>query len=55
MQVTKSAQAGKGAGLTRNVALAGRTLVLTPFQSRIAISRKIIEPDQRAALERVLA
>ncbi|MEE8562191.1 MAG: ribonuclease E/G, partial [Alphaproteobacteria bacterium] len=55
VQVTKSAQAGKGAGLTRNVALAGRTLVLTPFQSRIAISRRIIEPDQRAALERVMA
>ncbi|MCZ6849633.1 MAG: hypothetical protein O7F75_12400, partial [Alphaproteobacteria bacterium] len=55
VQVTKGAQAGKGAGLTRNVALAGRTLVLTPFQSRIAISRRIIEPDQRAALERVMA
>ncbi len=55
VQVTKSAQAGKGAGLTRNVALAGRNLVLTPMQSRIAISRKIIEPDQRAALERAMA
>ena len=54
VQVTKSAQAGKGAGLTRNVSLAGRYLVLTPMQSRIAISRRIEEPAARAALERAM-
>jgi ribonuclease G len=55
VQVTKTAQAGKGAGLTRNVSLAGRHLVLTPLQSRIAVSRRIVEPAERAALERAMA
>ena len=55
VQVTKTAQAGKGAGLTRNVSLAGRYLVMTPMQSRIAVSRRIVEPGERAALERAMA
>lgn len=55
VQVTKAAQAGKGAGLTRNISLAGRYLVLTPMMPRIAISRRITEPDARAALENAMA
>lgn len=55
VQVTKTAQAGKGAGLTRNISLAGRYLVLTPMQARIAISRRIEEPGERAALESAMA
>ncbi len=55
VQVTKAAQDGKGAGLTRNISLAGRNLVLTPLQARIAISRRIIEPAERAALEQAMA
>jgi ribonuclease G len=55
VQVTKTAQAGKGAGLTRNISLAGRYLVLTPMQARTAISRRIEDPGERAALESAMA
>jgi ribonuclease G len=54
VQVTKAAQMGKGAGLTRNVSLAGRFLVLTPYQDRIAISRRIDDDPRRARLENIL-
>lgn len=55
VQVTKAPQAGKGAGLTRNIALPGRYLVYTPFQPRISISRRIEDADTRARLEATLA
>jgi ribonuclease G len=54
VQVTKAAQMGKGAGLTRNVSLAGRFLVLTPYQERIAISRRIEDEALRARLTDIL-
>lgn len=50
VQVTKTAQEGKGAGLTRNISLAGRYLVFTPLQPRIAISRRIEDEVEREAL-----
>jgi ribonuclease G len=52
--VTKAAQAGKGAGLTRNITIAGRFLVLTPGQARIAVSRRIEDEAERARLESIL-
>lgn len=55
VQVTKAAQAGKGAGLTRAVSLPGRYLVLTPMRPRIAISRRIEDEARRAALEAAMA
>ncbi|MDH3241647.1 MAG: Rne/Rng family ribonuclease [Alphaproteobacteria bacterium] len=55
VQVTKTAQEGKGAGLTRNVSLAGRYLVLTPTQPRIAISRRIEDEGDRQALADLMA
>ena len=54
VQVTKTAQAGKGAGLTRNISIAGRFLVLTPFRHRIAISRRIEDEAVRARLSKCL-
>ncbi|MDX1484011.1 MAG: Rne/Rng family ribonuclease [Alphaproteobacteria bacterium] len=54
VQVTKTAQAGKGAGLTRSIGLAGRYLVLTPMQPRIAISRRIDDTETRAAIEETM-
>lgn len=50
VQVTKTGQEGKGAGLTRNISLAGRYLVFTPLQPRIAVSRRIEEDGAREAL-----
>ena len=55
VQVSKAAQMGKGAGLTRNVTLPGRYLVLAPCQGRIAVSRRIADEEARAALEHALA
>lgn len=55
VQVTKTAQDGKGAGLTRNVSLAGRYLVFTPIQPRIAISRRIEDEGEREALADLMA
>lgn len=55
VQVTKVAQMGKGAGLTRNISLAGRFLVFTPYQNRVAISRRIENPETRDRLEAALA
>lgn len=54
VQVTKAAQAGKGAGLTRNISLAGRFLVLTPYQARVAVSKRIADAGARARLEAIL-
>lgn len=55
VQVTKAAQAGKGAGLTRNVSIAGRYLVLTPNQGGVKVSRRIGDEAARARLETVVA
>jgi ribonuclease G len=54
VQVTKTAQMGKGSGLTRNISIAGRFLVLTPFRHRIAISRRIEDEAVRARLSQCL-
>jgi ribonuclease G len=54
VQVTKTAQMGKGSGLTRNISIAGRFLVLTPFRHRIAISRRIEDEAVRARLNQCL-
>ncbi len=55
VQITKTAQEGKGAGLTRSISLAGRYLVFTPVQPRIAISRRIQDEAEREALAAVMA
>jgi ribonuclease G len=55
VQVTKSAQAGKGAGLSRAVSLAGRYLVFTPMQPRIAISQRIEDSETRDKLAETMA
>ncbi|MBT3793273.1 MAG: Rne/Rng family ribonuclease [Rhodospirillales bacterium] len=55
VQVTKAPQAGKGAGLTRNIGLPGRFLVFTPFQPRIAVSKRITDDDTRAKLEQTVS
>ena len=51
VQVAKDAVDRKGAQLTRRIAVAGRHLVYTPTQKRIAVSRQIADADERARLE----
>ncbi|HEX9670793.1 MAG TPA: ribonuclease E/G, partial [Thermoanaerobaculia bacterium] len=41
VQVTREAEGGKGAALTTNLSLAGRYLVLTPFDDTRGVSRKV--------------
>lgn len=47
VQVTKDGVGQKGAALTTNIALAGRYLVLTPFDEVRGISRKAEDDDER--------
>lgn len=51
VQVSKDAAGRKGAQLSRRIAVAGRHLVYTPTQDRIAVSRQIADADERIRLE----
>ena len=46
VQVTKDAMGSKGAALTTNLSLAGRYLVLTPFDSMRGLSRKVEDESE---------
>ena len=50
VQVTKDPVGSKGAALTTNLSLAGRYLVLMPFDPTRGISRKVEEEETRAAM-----
>ena len=50
VQVTREAEAAKGAVVTTNLSLAGQYLVLTPFESTRGISRKVEDDESRSAL-----
>ncbi len=54
VQVTKDAVGLKGSALTTNVALAGRYLVLTPFDSVRGISRKAEDDKSRKTIRQRL-
>lgn len=54
VQIAKDAVGRKGAQLTRRIAVAGRHLVYTPTQQRIAVSRQIADADERARLEALM-
>lgn len=51
VQVTREAIDHKGAQLTNFLSLAGRSLVLTPHQTRVGISRKIQHGQERGRLK----
>ena len=50
VQVSKDPIAGKGARLTTNLTVAGRYLVLTPYNDRIGVSQRIREEAERERL-----
>jgi ribonuclease E len=50
VQVTKDPSGSKGAALTTNLSLAGRYLVLMPFDATRGISRKVEDEEIRAAM-----
>jgi len=51
VQVSKDPEASKGAALTTNLSLAGRYLVLTPFDDTRGVSRKVEDDDTRKRLK----
>ena len=51
VQVVKDAANRKGAQVSRRIVVAGRHLVYTPAQDRIAVSRQIADPGERTRLE----
>ena len=54
VQVKKGPIGNKGPRITTDVSLAGRYLVLMPFNDQCGISRKIDDPKERERLRRIL-
>ena len=55
VQVTREAEGQKGAALTTNLSLAGRYLVLMPFEKRRGVSRKVDSDEDRKQLRSLVA
>jgi ribonuclease E len=55
VQVVREPEGQKGAALTTNLSLAGRYLVLTPFESTRGVSRKVEDEDVRSQLKTLVA
>jgi ribonuclease E len=55
VQVLKEAEGGKGAAVTTNLSLAGRYLVLTPFDDTRGVSRKVEDEETRRRLKQLAA
>ena len=54
VQVKKGPIGNKGPRITTDISLAGRYLVLMPFNDQFGISRKIDDPKERERLRKVL-
>ncbi|MFA5575263.1 MAG: Rne/Rng family ribonuclease [Brumimicrobium sp.] len=54
VQVAKEPISNKGPRLSAEVTLAGRFIVLVPFSSKISISQKIKEPEERDRLKDII-
>lgn len=54
VQIVKEPTTTKGAFLTTWISLAGRYLVLTPGQEQLGVSRKVVDPEERARLRAML-
>jgi len=54
VQVTKGPIGTKGPRITTNISMAGRYMVLMPFNDQCGISRKIDDPKERARLRKIL-
>ena len=54
VQVSKGPIGTKGPRITTNISMAGRYMVLMPFNDQCGISRKIEDPKERARLRKIL-
>ena len=55
VQVTKEPISTKGCRVTAQISLAGRFLVYMPYASKVGVSRKIENKEQRARLQSMLS
>lgn len=55
VQVAKDPLNGKGVRLTTNLALAGRTVVLLPFDTHIGVAARIVDEGERSRLKDLVA
>ena len=55
VQVAKDPLNGKGVRLTTNLALAGRTVVMLPFDTHIGVATRIVDEDERRRLRALVA
>ena len=55
VQVTRDPIGQKGAALTTNLSLAGRNIVLTPFDDMLGVSRKVNNDDDRKKLKALVS
>ncbi len=55
VQVTRDPIGQKGAALTTNLSLAGRNIVLTPFDDMLGVSRKVDDDDDRKKLKALVS
>lgn len=54
VQVAKAPMGTKGARITTHIAIAGRNLVLTPYYSRVGVSRRIDNEKERQRLRKIV-
>ena len=54
VQILKEPIAAKGPRLTCEISLAGRFVVLTPFNEIVAVSKKIHSSDERKRLQKMM-
>ncbi|MFI5221487.1 MAG: Rne/Rng family ribonuclease [Bacteroidia bacterium] len=54
VQVTKEPISNKGPRLTSQLSLAGRFLVLMPFDEGVSVSKKIVKQDERLRLKKLV-
>ena len=55
LQILKEPISNKGPRVSCDISLAGRFLVLTPFNNMIGVSKKILSSDERKRLDRLIS
>ena len=54
VQIAKEPISTKGPRLTSEISIAGRNLILIPFSDKVSVSQKILQPEERSRLKRLL-
>lgn len=54
VQIVKEPISTKGPRMSSEISIAGRYLVLVPFSNRVSVSQKIMDPDEKERLKRLV-